>query len=89
MDKFDAMALMVPDLNPRLREQFAGILRQVAHDEREACADALGQLVQLIDAAGLDNLTNGVQLRPTNWFVKMSDAMAAAKELLPPDPNHN
>lgn len=38
MDRFDAMALIVPDLNPKLREQFAGILRQIAEDEREACA---------------------------------------------------
>lgn len=38
MDRFAAMALVVPDLNPKLREQFAGILRQIAEDEREACA---------------------------------------------------
>lgn len=32
------MALCVPGLGPRIAEQLAGILRQVAEDEREACA---------------------------------------------------
>lgn len=50
MDRFDAMALMVPDLNPKLREQFAGIMRQVAHDEREACA----QLAERYDGPGVE-----------------------------------
>ncbi len=38
MDHFDVMALMMPDLSQKLRDGFAGIMRQVAHDEREACA---------------------------------------------------
>ncbi len=38
MDHFDVMALMMPDLSQRLRDGFAGIMRQVARDEREACA---------------------------------------------------
>ena len=63
------------------------VARDHLRQKRDEMQRALGRLVQLIDAAGLDNLTNGVQLGPTSWFVKMSDALAAAKELLPPDPN--
>ena len=47
VDRFDAMALCVPELNPKLREQFAGILRQIAHDEREACAKIAEEQAQV------------------------------------------
>jgi hypothetical protein len=60
------------------------LARKHLQKQRDAMRDALARVVQLIDAAGLHNLSNGVQLGPTSWFVKMSDAMAAAKELLPP-----
>lgn len=60
------------------------LARKHLQKQRDAARDALAQVVKLIDAAGLHNLSNGVQLGPTSWFVKMSDAMAAAKELLPP-----
>lgn len=51
--------------------------------QRDAALEALAHVVKLIDAAGLHNLSNGVQLGATSWYVKMSDAVAAAKELLP------
>jgi hypothetical protein len=53
--------------------------------EREALADAreaLDGLLRVIDAAGLQNLTNGVQLGPTVWYVKASDAMNYARAAL-------
>lgn len=44
--------------------------------------EALQGLVSVIEAAGLSNLSNGVELGPTVWYVKASDAMAFAKETL-------
>jgi hypothetical protein len=43
---------------------------------------ALRRLVNVIDAAGLLNLANGVQLGPTVWYVKASDAREAALKAL-------
>jgi len=42
--------------------------------------------VAVIEAAGLGNLVNGVQLGPTVWYVKTSDAMNAARVALSADP---
>lgn len=47
-----------------------------------ALAAALERLVFVIDAAGLHNLTNGVQLGQTSWFIKASDAVADARAAL-------
>lgn len=47
-----------------------------------ALVDALGDLRRVIDIAGLQNLSNGVQLGQTSWFVKASDAVAQADEAL-------
>lgn len=44
--------------------------------------EALNDLVVVIKAAGLANLSNGVQLGQTAWFVKASDAMTSAKSAL-------
>ena len=41
--------------------------------------EALRGLVEIIDAAGLLNLSNGVQLGQTSWYVKASDHMEAAR----------
>jgi hypothetical protein len=43
---------------------------------------ALREAVQIIDAAGLINLSNGVQLGQTSWFVKASDRFDYARDLL-------
>jgi hypothetical protein len=43
---------------------------------------SLGGLVQIIDAADLYNLSRGVELGPTVWYVKASDSMSTAKALL-------
>lgn len=40
---------------------------------------ALAELVRVIDAAKLINLSRGVELGPTAWYVKASDAMEAAR----------
>lgn len=48
---------------------------------------ALEGLISVIEAAGLDNLSRGVQLGPTSWYVKASDALEAAKEAIAPPSN--
>lgn len=40
---------------------------------------ALTELVAIIDAAGLNNLTRGVQLGQVSWLVKATDRMSAAQ----------
>ncbi len=47
---------------------------------------ALEGLVRVIEAAGLHNLSNGVQLGPTVWFVKASDALKYAKQVIGQSP---
>lgn len=47
-------------------------------------SDALKGLISVIDAAGLDHLSNGVQLGRTVWYVKASDALNAAKRAIEP-----
>lgn len=44
--------------------------------------EALMNLVNVIDKAGLLNLSNGVQLGATSWYVKASDALTYAKRVL-------
>lgn len=39
----------------------------------------LERLIAVIDMAGLLNLSNGVQLGQTSWYVKASDALEAAR----------
>lgn len=48
--------------------------------------DALDELVCVLNAAGLINLMRGVQLGPTVWFVKASDALSAAEDVLAAHP---
>lgn len=43
---------------------------------------ALRGLRHVIEAAGLHNLTRGVELGPTVWFVKASAALAAATDAI-------
>lgn len=42
----------------------------------------LARLVEVIDAAGLQNLSNGVQLGATSWLVEASEALKAARTAL-------
>ncbi len=44
--------------------------------------DALTRLVNIIKAAGLDNLSRSVQLGATSWYVKASDALRYAESVL-------
>jgi hypothetical protein len=69
-------------------KRYALELERALAAEREALAG----LVSIIDKAGLLNLSNGVQLGATSWYVKASDAMDYARELLrsrAPEPQAN
>ena len=50
----------------------------VANEVREA----LEGLADIIDAAGLTNLSNGVQLGALSWHVKASERLGFAREVL-------
>ena len=67
----------IMDDNYRLREEHHAIKA-----DRDRLREAAMGLVRVIDAAGLYNLSTGVQLGPTVWFVKASDAMDAARTAL-------
>lgn len=45
-----------------------------ARAQRDQLLEALKETWRVIDAAGLDNLSRGVQLGQTVWYVKASDA---------------
>jgi predicted RNase H-like HicB family nuclease len=49
---------------------------------QEGLREALAGLMHVIDAAGLHNLSRGVQLGPISWFVKASDACDTARAAL-------
>lgn len=44
--------------------------------------EALVDLIEIIDAAGLINLSNGVQLGATSWYVKASDRLSYARKII-------
>ena len=48
----------------------------------EQLREALEGIVKVIETAGLQNLSNGVQLGATAWFVKAEDAVNYAKSTL-------
>lgn len=50
--------------------------------EKRDLREALQELVNIIDAAGVMNLSNGVQLGATVWYVKASEHMDYAKMIL-------
>lgn len=69
----------------------AALLEQIHSRDREIedwqatairLENALRGLVGVIEAAGLENLVRGVQFGQTVWYVKASDAMAAAHDAL-------
>jgi hypothetical protein len=53
-----------------------------AVNSHAALVEALGDLVEIIDRAGLLNLSNGVQLGQTSWYVKASDRLEYARTAL-------
>jgi len=68
----------------RLNASRAKAAAEAAEQKRRAeCYDdllaALTDLADIIDAAGLVNLSCGVQLGPTVWFVKASDRLGFAR----------
>ena len=79
------------DLDDRLttidRDDRAAIRAALARLESHAeLVGALSALVEIINAAGLINLSNGVQLGQTVWFVKASDRMKWAESALAQPP---
>jgi hypothetical protein len=48
---------------------------------------ALRETWRVLDAAGTLNLTRGVQLGPTSWYVKIEDARLESRAALSPAPN--
>ena len=48
----------------------------------KSAIEALQDLVEIIDRAGLINLSNGVQLGQTVWFVKASDRLDHARAVI-------
>jgi len=50
--------------------------------ENEDLLFALEGLVSIIDSAGLDNLSNGVQLGQVSWRVKAGDRMERARRVI-------
>lgn len=55
--------------------------------ERDEAWEALRGLVKVIDAAGLLNLSNGVQLGSMSWYVKAGERMRRARAALSPTDN--
>lgn len=59
-------------------------MRRVRDETAKECAapdlfEALVETWRVLDAAGLHNLSNGVQLGPTVWFVKAKDAQELSR----------
>lgn len=52
----------------------------IEHDR--APREALRDLVHIIDRAGLLNLSNGVQLGQTSWYIKASERMTYARHVM-------
>lgn len=53
---------------------------------QEPVRTALAELVAIIDAAGLANLANGVQLGQVSWYAKAAGALGSAREVLSTPP---
>jgi hypothetical protein len=88
---WNACDLMPTEDVERLAEIGEGVMRlsvladdnRVERDRLSAInaelLEALETLMGVIISAGLSNLSRGVQLGPTVWYVKASDAMDSAK----------
>lgn len=50
--------------------------------ELEEALEAMREMLAVIGSAGLSNLANGVQLGPTVWYVKASDAIACTNSAI-------
>lgn len=67
-----------PDLCEVLRAARSELQHQIVRDTAPALLAALQQTWAVIDAAGISALTRSVELGPTVWFVKASEAREAA-----------
>lgn len=68
------------NFNIRSRLNAAEAGRRAEWERAESLNSAIIGLLDVIDAAGLKNLVNGVQLGPTVWFVKASEAIDIARQ---------
>jgi len=51
-------------------------------DERHCALECLDRCRYVVEAAGIDNLAQGVKLGAVSWSVKMHDAIKWAKRIL-------
>lgn len=58
-----------------------------AEARAERLEAALRETWRVLDAAGTLNLTRGVQLGPTSWYVKIEDARLESRAALSPAPS--
>jgi len=81
----------VREANDRLRCELRGADDEIRYQAKRAEAaearlkrveNALRELVWIIDKAGLLNLSNGVQLGQTSWYVKANDRLEGARAAL-------
>lgn len=71
----DSAAARMDDLQ-REREKY--------FQDRRQCREALAGLVSVIEAAGVRQLSTGVELGQVVWAMKMADALEFANETLNP-----
>ena len=86
-DGFWEIAPLGPDGEPDWSREIAATADDNKANARLIAAapemyEALSECCRIIDAAGLLNLSRGVQLGATSWYVKASDCFNAARELL-------
>lgn len=58
------------------------VAREAAEKRVRELHEALQPLIEIIDKAGLLNLSNGVQLGQTSWYVKANDRLEFARSAL-------
>lgn len=68
------------------RAETAEAERDALREENARLKESLAECVEIVDKAGLSNLSNGVQLGAASWFVKASDRFDWARKLLKPAP---
>lgn len=78
------MPMVVYTEEEMIEERLAGESEGAARcaEDRDRYMVALRDLVGIIDKAGLLNLSNGVQLGQTSWYVKASERLDYAKKIL-------
>lgn len=76
-------SLTVGQLNRVVRELREALYQEkLKHEAHQRAAQALRALVEIVEKAGLMQLSRGVELGPTVWFVKASERMEYAQAAL-------